>query len=193
MTASAIAVAALWIAGSMPGWLLVVLAALTIAACALPDTVIPALFVAAYATSWVALTDRGVTIWLLAAALGIGGFHLATAAAGTIPPRGDLPRAVAHRWIRHSGTIAGITLAVWLLALIVRRHRLSAQRRTRRRRPARDRRRRLPPRHRQPHQRPLTGRSGHRPRPTGFAQRVMLHRPRSSRSWPSTQTLAGMR
>ena len=84
MTASTIAVAALWIAGGMPGWLLVVLAALTIAACALPDTVIPAVFVAAYAASWVTLTDRGVTIWLLAAALGIGGFHLATAAAGTI-------------------------------------------------------------------------------------------------------------
>ena len=93
------------------------LAALTIAACALPDTVIPAVFVAAYAASWVTLTDRGVTVWLLAAALGIGGFHLATAAAGTIPPRGDLPRAVAHRWIRYSGTIVGITLAVWLLAL----------------------------------------------------------------------------
>ena len=93
----------------MPGWLLVLLAALTIAACAQPDTVIPALFIAAYATSWVALTDRGATIWLLAAALGIGGFHLATAAAGTIPPRGDLPRAVARRWIRHGGTIAGIT------------------------------------------------------------------------------------
>ena len=116
VTTSAIAVAALWIAGSMPGWLLVVLAALTIAACAFPDTLIPAVFVAAYAASWVALTDRGVTIWLLAAALGIGGFHLATAAAGTIPPRGDLPRSVARRWLRHSGTIAGVTLAVWLLA-----------------------------------------------------------------------------
>ena len=49
--------------------------------------------------------------------LGLGGFHLATAAAGTIPPRGDLPRAVARRWLRHGGTVAGITLAVWLLAL----------------------------------------------------------------------------
>jgi hypothetical protein len=117
VAASAIAVAALGIAGSLPGWLLVALAILTIAACALPDTVIPALFVAAYATSWVALTDRGVTIWLLAAALGLGGFHLATAAAGTIPPRGDLPRTVARRWLRHGGTVAVITLAVWLLAV----------------------------------------------------------------------------
>jgi hypothetical protein len=118
VTASTIAVAALWIAGGMRGWLFVMLAALTIAACALPDTMVPAVFVAAYAASWVTLTDRGVTIWLLAAALGIGGFHLATAAAGAIPPRGDLPRAVAHRWIRYSGTIAGITLVVWLLASI---------------------------------------------------------------------------
>ena len=116
VASSAIALAALWIAGSLPGWLLVLLAALAIASCAQPDTVIPALFIAAYATSWVVLTDRGATIWLLAAALGIGGFHLATAAAATIPPRGDLPPAVARRWIRRGSTIAGITLAVWLVA-----------------------------------------------------------------------------
>jgi hypothetical protein len=117
VASSALAIAALWLAASMPGWLLVLLAVLTIAACAQPDTVIPALFIAAYATSWGALTDRGATLWLLGAALGIGGFHLATAAAGTIPPRGDLPRAVARRWIRHGGIIGGITVAVWLLAV----------------------------------------------------------------------------
>jgi hypothetical protein len=98
-------------------WPVVLLAAIVLGAlcAAQPDTNGGLMVVLLASLMWLITVDDRETPWTLVAALALGGFHTAMAAAGSTPPAAIWNGPMRRQWLGRVAALAGVTAVAWVL------------------------------------------------------------------------------
>jgi hypothetical protein len=101
-------------ASSWSPWLLLLVVVGSVDCATQTESNLGLLMILLLAWHWGITVDDLRTPWTLVAALALGVFHTAMAAAASVPSPGHWSNAMRIRWLRRFGVVAAITLASWL-------------------------------------------------------------------------------
>ena len=96
----------------------VVVVSFSLASAIRPDTHLPFIVIVVIAAHWLATVDDLATPWLPTAGVCLLVFHTVIALAATVPIGGQLPTGVIGRWLWRSALGAGVTVGVWVVAVV---------------------------------------------------------------------------
>ncbi|MEM9714624.1 MAG: hypothetical protein AAGA17_20545 [Actinomycetota bacterium] len=104
--------------GADPG-VVVVVAAMAVAATAIPDSQLPTVVIALVGWQWLAHVDSVSSPWLPVAVICLVVHHTAAALTSTVPTGGVLPWDVVGRWVGRVAACAGLVVFVWTATTIL--------------------------------------------------------------------------
>lgn len=118
IVAGVVAVASVGLTGQTPNWLAAaVVTILLIAAVRSPDSLLGAVAIAIVIMHWWSATNGSAFGWALVPAVGVLVVHSGLANLAVTPPACALPKPAALRWSLRVLVVAGMTVAVWGMAL----------------------------------------------------------------------------
>ncbi|HEX2894297.1 MAG TPA: hypothetical protein VHO29_09890 [Marmoricola sp.] len=104
--------------GETPLWLWATATALSIATAARPGSLVPLLALGTMLAAWLAAPDGVVSAWVLLAAAGVVGSHVAALLLDLRPPRAAVPTPLVRLWVRRSGLLWLSSGACWAAARV---------------------------------------------------------------------------